>query len=151
MLAPRLFKEILARRLPFSDIKIFSSHEPVHSTLFRPWRHKVEFFANTIFVFTWGIKLFAKILIFMIFHWMAAKTLRMRTQPWTLWFLLFIPIGNLELKKCYINFAFNGFYSMIILMVNHASGSNSQSKPLLISYDTFWLPPQPYPRSIPCN
>lgn len=124
MLAPSLFKEILAGRLPFCDVKIFSSHEPVHSTLFRPWRHKVEFFANTILVFAWGIKLFAKILIFMIFHRMATKTLRMRTKSWTLRLLLLIPIGNLGYRKCYINFAFDRFYSMIILMINHTSGSN---------------------------
>ncbi len=62
------FLTILAGRFPLGDIEVFSPHEPVHAALLWPRGDELELFARAVFVLAAGIKLLAKVLVFVVFE-----------------------------------------------------------------------------------
>ncbi len=65
---------ILAWRFPFGDIKIFSPYQPVHTALLGSGGDELKLFACAIFILTVGIKLFAEVLVLVVFERVPAET-----------------------------------------------------------------------------
>lgn len=99
-------RKLLAWRLPFINVKIFSSNQPIHSALLWPWRNKFKLFTDAIFILAASIKLFTKVLIFMVFQRVSTKTFWMWSKPWALWLFLFVPICYLYINICLHKFCF---------------------------------------------
>ena len=85
---------LLARYSPFSHIEVLSSREPIHSTFFRPRRHKLIPLAGTIL--TRCVKLFSKIAVLMSLHLMSTETFRILPESKAFRFFLLVPKSDLQ-------------------------------------------------------
>lgn len=110
---------------PFCYIKVFSSRQPVHSTLL--WSGGYEFVYFAWAIFTSSVKFFTK-LLFMISKIMSTKTFTSRTNSEAFRFFHIAWICYLYYELYYIYSSLYTFHSMLILLIYYFSWSNSWSE-----------------------